>query len=63
MKTIEIFIAPSGAARVETEGFQGSQCQAASRFLEEALGETTTRQHKPEFFLPEATSLPQRQSG
>ena len=42
MKTIEIIISPSGESRVETKGFAGSACRDASRFLESALGKSTS---------------------
>ena len=37
MTIIEIVVSPKGETRVETEGFAGSECQQASRFVEEAL--------------------------
>jgi hypothetical protein len=49
MKTIEVIIAPDGQSRVETNGFTGSDCREASRFLEKALGQPTHEQLKPEF--------------
>lgn len=48
-QTIEIIIAPSGESRVETKGFAGSQCKDASRFLESALGKTTSESLTAEF--------------
>ena len=47
---IEIVIDPRGGVRVETKGFTGPSCLAASRFLEEALGERTHQQRTAEFF-------------
>ncbi|WP_286765572.1 MULTISPECIES: DUF2997 domain-containing protein [Rhodopirellula] len=38
MKTISITISPNGESKVETQGFAGSECREASRFLESALG-------------------------
>lgn len=49
MKTIEIIISPSGESRVETKGFAGSACRDASRFLELALGKTTSESLTAEF--------------
>jgi len=42
MKTIEIFVSSTGETRVETKGFEGSECQQASRFVETALGKATS---------------------
>ena len=43
MKTIEITVAPNGATRLETRGFAGVSCLAASRLIEEGLGLVTSR--------------------
>ncbi|EDL62288.1 DUF2997 domain-containing protein [Gimesia maris] len=50
-QTIEIIITADGQTRVETKGFTGSDCRIASRFLEQALGQTTSEILKPEFYL------------
>ncbi|HQX54198.1 MAG TPA: DUF2997 domain-containing protein [Planctomycetaceae bacterium] len=49
MRTIEITIAPNGQSKVETKGFIGSECRAASRFIEQALGQQTGEVIKAEF--------------
>ena len=49
MKTIEIIISPDGQSRLETKGFAGSRCREASRFLEAALGKTTSETLTAEF--------------
>ena len=49
MKTIEIIISPSGESRVECKGFAGSACRDASRFLESALGKSTSESLTAEF--------------
>jgi len=41
MKTIEVVISPAGEVVVETKGYRGKECRAASRPFEEALGVTT----------------------
>ncbi len=48
-ETIEIIITADGQSRIETKGFTGSDCREASRFLEQALGQSTSEQLKPEF--------------
>ena len=35
---IEVLVRPDGSTKIETKGFSGSQCQEASRYLEQALG-------------------------
>jgi hypothetical protein len=49
MRTIEIIISPKGEARIQTKGFAGTDCQQASRFLEQALGKRTQEQLTAEF--------------
>lgn len=48
-KTIEIIVAADGQSRIETKGFAGSTCRDASRFLEAALGTTTSETLTAEF--------------
>ena len=48
-KTIEILVSPIGDIRVEAVGFRGPECEKATRFIEEALGQVQARQKKPEF--------------
>ncbi|CAN5862657.1 hypothetical protein BH23PLA1_BH23PLA1_30050 [soil metagenome] len=62
-KTIEITVDPRGQTTVETKGFTGSECQQASRFVEQALGRTTAEQLKPEFYQSQQTEQQLRQQG
>ena len=55
--TIELVVSLRGEVRLETHGFQGSACQDASRFLQQALGQTTAEQLTPAYYLvPETHS-------
>ena len=49
-KTIEIVVGPKGETTVQTKGFVGTECQEASRFVEQALGNRTSEQKTAEFF-------------
>jgi len=49
VKQIEVIVTRDGSTRVETKGFQGVDCQAASRFLEAALGRRIDETLTPEF--------------
>ena len=62
MKTIEILIAPDGTSRVETMGFVGSECQQASRSVEQALGEQVNETLKSEFHQAASVEQPMRQN-
>ena len=60
-KTIAVIIAPDGRARLQTYGFEGSQCRDASQFLETALGLVTREQPTAEFYQSATQhSLPQQ---
>ena len=48
-RTIEILIAPGGGITIDAVGFKGADCEQATKFLEQALGQVTTKRHKPEF--------------
>ena len=49
-RIIEITVAPTGETTVQTKGYAGADCLAASRFLEAALGTTTAEQRTAEFY-------------
>ncbi len=53
MKILEITIDPKGQTKVETKGFTGSSCRAASQFLVQALGKTTGEVLTAEFYQRE----------
>jgi hypothetical protein len=58
-KYIEVLIAPDGSTRIETKGFSGSQCQEASRYLEQALGLRSTERLTAEFYAASQASIQQ----
>ena len=49
-KTIEITVDPQGGVSVKTNGFTGSSCKDASRFIEQALGNSGRETLLPEFY-------------
>jgi hypothetical protein len=48
-RSIEVQVAPDGSIAIEAIAFHGSDCEQATRFLEEALGVLGTRSRKPEY--------------
>jgi hypothetical protein len=62
-RTIEVIVSPKGETKIETRGFAGSSCQAASRFLEQALGTRSAEQLTSEFYQPAIQSQPLQQQG
>jgi Protein of unknown function (DUF2997) len=53
-RIIEVTVSPTGESTVQTKGFAGSDCQQASKFIEDALGITTGERKTAEFHaIPE----------
>jgi hypothetical protein len=61
MRTVEIIISPKGEAIIQAKGFQGSACQAASRFIEQSLGQRAAETLTAEFYQTPAVEQTQRQ--
>ena len=57
--TIEITISPTGQTTIETKGFAGPACRAASQSLEAALGKPVSEQLTAEYH--QAVSQPTTQ--
>ena len=47
MRQIKVDIGPDGAVTIDAVGFRGSDCEEATRFLEDALGDVGERRRKP----------------
>ena len=60
-KTIEITISPTGASRIETQGFSGSSCRDASQFIEQALGRVTSERLTAGFYAVNTTEAREQQ--
>lgn len=61
-KTIEIIVSPTGETRLETKGFAGAECKAASKFVEQALGVATGEQMTAEFHQSQPVQHQNRQA-
>jgi hypothetical protein len=48
-RIIEVTVDSGGNMQIEGVGFQGADCEKATKFLEEALGTVTKRVKKPEY--------------
>ena len=42
-KVIEVIVSPKGETKIETKGFAGSECREASKSLEAALAQRSTK--------------------
>ena len=58
-KTIEVVVAPDGSIRIEAMGFQGSDCERATAFLEQVLGVTGRKTKKVEYYQQETSQRQQ----
>jgi threonine dehydratase len=47
---IEFIIMPDGTVKEEVRGIKGTGCEAVTQSVEDALGEVTEREHKPEYY-------------
>lgn len=54
MKTIQIIVSSKGEITVSTNGFAGSSCKEASKFIEQALGQRTGERLTAEFHHSQA---------
>ena len=50
MATIEITVSNMGDVMIHARGYSGNTCEAATRFIEEAIGKVTKRTATPERF-------------
>ena len=60
---IEVVISPKGETKIETKGYSGSSCQAASKFLEEALGAKLSDQPTAELYQTQPVNQQIQQKG
>ena len=49
-RIIEVIVSPKGETKLQTKGYAGSECLQASKFLEQALGVTTTETKTAEYY-------------
>lgn len=49
-QVIEVIVAPDGKVTVQTKGFAGTACKAASESLEQALGVKASEKLTAEFY-------------
>jgi hypothetical protein len=61
MKTIEVLVSPSGETTIETKGFAGAECQQASTFLEQALGQCQSETLTAEYHTSQQAEVTNRQ--
>jgi len=62
-RTIEIIILASGEIQIDAVGFKGLDCEQATRFLEEALGNLGQKTKKPEYHQRARKTHQQRLGG
>jgi len=60
MQEIHVDIAPDGSLKIDAVGFTGADCEQATHFLEEALGQVAEKRKKPEFWQQRSGRTNQR---
>ena len=60
MKIIELVISPQGDVTMQTKGYAGSTCKAATKALEEALGLKGRDRMTAEFYQSQTTTSRQQ---
>jgi hypothetical protein len=63
MPQINVDIAADGSLRIDAVGFAGTDCEKATRFLEDALGRVRQRGRKPEYYARRSANLRQSVGG
>ncbi len=58
--TIEVVVSPTGNLSIDAVGFNGADCEKATRFVEEALDTVKGRVKKPEYHQIRNSQLQQR---
>lgn len=53
MKVIEVTVSSKGETTVQTKGYAGAECLAASKFVEDALGLIVNERKSAEFYAAE----------
>lgn len=48
-KTIEVIVQSDGSLKIDAVGFEGADCEKATVFLEQALGQVAGKEKKPEY--------------
>jgi hypothetical protein len=48
-RTIEVIVSAEGQIQIDAVGFKGPDCEAATKFLEDALGVVGKKVKKPEY--------------
>ena len=59
-RNIELIVRPDGALTIDAVGFTGADCEKATAFLEQALGDATQKTRKPEYYRRARVHNPQR---
>jgi hypothetical protein len=49
-ESIEVVVGPAGEIEINAHGFSGSDCEQATAFLEQALGQIGERARKPQYY-------------
>ena len=54
-KKVIVKLGKDGSVKVEAEGFVGSSCEDATKFIDDIFGKPTDKKLKPEYYQEEQT--------
>lgn len=57
MKQIEVIVSPKGQLQITAQGYAGTSCAEATKFLEEALGTVTRDELTEDYYRNENNQL------
>ena len=63
IRRISVRVSPTGEISVEAIGYKGKGCEAATKAIEDALGNPGTRTRKADYWRQESTSKNQQRLG
>lgn len=63
MKMMKVTVTPQGETKIETTGFAGSECQAATRDFERAMGVVTDETLTNEYYTTSNEQTVDQQNG
>jgi hypothetical protein len=59
-RIVRVIVSPAGEITIDAVGFQGADCESATKAFEEALGQVAERLKKPEYLARRTATTQQR---
>ena len=62
-KSVDVIISPQGDVKVEAQGYSGSSCTEATKFITEALGKQVSEEKTADYYKQGQTHVTQGHGG